>query len=249
MADNKHNPDEYEYPSEDDYYKGVEDQPGADPFDMPESKRRRLSSFASRRLYLILGFLVAIGLVYLLVAYKNMKKTAELSSPTPVITGPTNIIPASQIQPVQVPPAAKMVVTPSPETGTIQNLNAQNQANQAAITNLQGQIQQLQGQMTNLGNVITTLNNQLQVMVNEVRAISIDRQLKGRNISLPAGKFYILKALVPGRAWLQSKDGGTIAVTIGDRLPGYGMIQSINVPQGIVTTSSGMLIQYGPRDS
>jgi hypothetical protein len=87
------------------------------------------------------------------------------------------------------------------------------------------------------------------VIVNEIRAISIDRATRGQNLNLPTGKVYHLKALIPGRAWLQTREGATATVTLGDRLPGYGIIQTINTDSGIVTTSSGNVIVYGPKDS
>jgi intracellular multiplication protein IcmG len=109
---------------------------------------------------------------------------------------------------------------------------------------------QLQSQLSTLTNSISTINNQIQVIANEVRGIAAERGLGGRNISLTTtGTAYHLKALVPGRAWVQSAHGALTSVTIGDRLPGYGIIQMINIAQGIVTTSSGAIIQYGQRDS
>lgn len=60
---------------------------------------------------------------------------------------------------------------------------------------------------------------------------------------------YTLKAIVPGRAWIRSSNGRTFTVKVGDPISGYGIVNAIDSSQGIVGTSSGKLIQYGPNDS
>ena len=125
----------------------------------------------------------------------------------------------------------------------------QNQVNQQSIANMQNQMQQLQSQLNDITQSLSTLNSQIQVIVGQIRATSINREISGRSLRLPTGPMYHLKALIPGRAWIQTKGGAMTTVTIGDRLPGYGNIQMISTDQGIVTTSSGAIISYGPKDS
>jgi hypothetical protein len=65
--------------------------------------------------------------------------------------------------------------------------------------------------------------------------------------------FYTVRAVVPGRAWLQQKVDqhivSLITVKVGDFLPGYGRVQMINSRQGKVWTSWGNVINYGSNDS
>lgn len=247
MADDKKNPEEYEYPSEE-YYKGGEYIPPDDSADNLEPTATR-GSFLPKRVLLLLGLLVATGLVYLFVSFTNSRRAAQLAAPVPAVDTASATIPSTPTTPVQVAPPV-VPQAPAPSDAALQQMAQQNQLNQQSVASMQNQIQQLQSQVNDMTNSISTLNSQLQVIVNELRAISIDRSLRGRNAILTTtGTAYHLKALVPGRAWLQSKEGHSTTVTIGDRLPGYGIIQMINVPQGIVTTSSGAIIQYGPKDS
>lgn len=249
MADDDKKPDdEYQYPPEE-YYKGGEYIPPDDSEEPLEAGIATRSSFLSRRLLIIFGILFAIGIVYLVLLYANYKRSAELSQPTEA--GVANI-PATNMPEVQQPvtPPTQVAVPNQIDNSTLQQLVQQNQINQQNMANLQNQIQQLQNQLGSVTNSISTLNNQIQVIANELKAIATDRSLRDRNMGLTTGgTAYYLKALVPGRAWLQSKAGSTTTVTIGDRLPGYGIIQMISPEQGIVTTSSGAIIQHGPRDN
>jgi intracellular multiplication protein IcmG len=239
MADDKKGPEDYEYPPEE-YYKGGEHVPDeAEPLEPAGTGRTGFS----RRLLFVVGFLLAIGLVYLILSYLGTQRASEVQPTQPIAP----ITPARPVQQVSVAPPPEP--TPAPDAA-MQQLMMQNQQNLQTIAALQAQVQQLQGQVSDLTNTITTLNSQIQVISNEVRANAIDRSLQGRRFSLTSNaKVYHLKALVPGRAWLQSPDGATTTVSIGDRLPGYGIIQMINTEQGIVTTSSGGVIQFGPKDS
>lgn len=63
--------------------------------------------------------------------------------------------------------------------------------------------------------------------------------------SLPTGPQYTVEAVVPQRAWLQTADGSTMTVMIGDDLPGLGAVVSIDPYSGNVTTASGTVIKYG----
>lgn len=58
-------------------------------------------------------------------------------------------------------------------------------------------------------------------------------------------KQFFVQAVIPGRAWLHGADGSTLTVTVGDEVPGYGRVVSIDAYSGAVTMSSGVQIQYG----
>lgn len=59
---------------------------------------------------------------------------------------------------------------------------------------------------------------------------------------------YHLKAIVPNRAWIESDEGITETVKVGDQLYGYGFVEIISPRQGLVVTSNGSVIQYGVND-
>lgn len=59
---------------------------------------------------------------------------------------------------------------------------------------------------------------------------------------------YHIKAIVPGRVWLESSAGKLVTLRVGDKLAGYGTVDLISPRQGLVITSSGAQIQYGVND-
>lgn len=244
MADDKKAPDEYQYPPEE-YYKGGEYLPdeNIEPIEPEEPVARRT---VPRRLFWVLGFLGAIALVYLILSYINAQSGTDLSQQAPIAAAVPTAAPVAAVQPT---PAPQPITVDNPTMdANVQRLQMQNQANQQTIANLQSQVQQMQSQMSDLTNSLSALTNQIQVLANELKAIATDRLLQGRDLSVSSGPVYHVKAMVPGRAWIQTRDRNLTSVSIGDRLPGYGIIQMINTDQGIVTTSSGAIIHYGPKD-
>jgi hypothetical protein len=59
---------------------------------------------------------------------------------------------------------------------------------------------------------------------------------------------YVIRAVVPGRAWLESPNGYKFSVTVGDRVLGFGVVSQINSEYGEVSFDGGDVIKYGPDD-
>ncbi|MDX2165206.1 MAG: hypothetical protein SFW07_07310 [Gammaproteobacteria bacterium] len=59
---------------------------------------------------------------------------------------------------------------------------------------------------------------------------------------------YYVKAMIQGRAWLMTSDGASKTVAVGDNLPGYGVVSSIDVNNSEVFTSSGTVIKHNSDD-
>lgn len=57
--------------------------------------------------------------------------------------------------------------------------------------------------------------------------------------------YYHVEAVVPGRAWLKDQNGTTITVGKGDQIRGYGYVTYIDSENGLVVTSSGIVVRYG----
>jgi intracellular multiplication protein IcmG len=64
----------------------------------------------------------------------------------------------------------------------------------------------------------------------------------------PQRPIYHIKAIVPGRAWLETGSGRTTTVRVGNKLSGYGTVTYISARDGLVILSSGEVIQYGIND-
>lgn len=59
---------------------------------------------------------------------------------------------------------------------------------------------------------------------------------------------YVVRAVVPGRAWVEGSYGGTFSVTVGDTVPGMGVVTQVNAEHGEVLTEKGDVIKYGSDD-
>lgn len=53
----------------------------------------------------------------------------------------------------------------------------------------------------------------------------------------------VVHAIIPGRAWLKTREGTTITVTEGDTLDRYGKVLVIDAANGVVITSSGVTLR------
>lgn len=199
--------------------------------------------------------------------------TATVAPPvTP--PGPAMLSPPSQIP--QPPPEAQplttllppsqLVVTP-PQVATLRA--------QAARTPISSQAEELQAGTVQAGQNqsvmalqahVSSLSNQLQMLTQQMEILACNPgalcpkakkealipekqySVKKRR-RVVAQQVYHVKAVIPGRAWLESNFGNTTSVKVGDSLKNYGYIVSINTNTGNVDTSSGRVIKYGPNDS
>lgn len=60
---------------------------------------------------------------------------------------------------------------------------------------------------------------------------------------------YVVRAIVPGRAWIEgSIGGGAFTVMEGDRIPGTGIVAKVDAENGEVTMDTGEVIKYGTDD-
>lgn len=128
-----------------------------------------------------------------------------------------------------------------------------------------------QNRLTKLVSQVNILKDQLvntQKQLADVRKIAYDQQAAVRMLTektstesvkpsaekpmvVPAMRTrvtYSIKAIVPGRVWLDSSKGNSMTVTVGDHLIGYGVVKKVDARLGQVFTSSGKVITYGEND-
>lgn len=108
------------------------------------------------------------------------------------------------------------------------------------ITGLKGSLGELQTSISQLADKMQQ-TQRLEKIIATYRAQAQKRQeQKIREI-----KRYFVQAVVPGRAWLEAADGTSLTVTVGEQIPGYGQVTTIDSLSGVVSTSSGLKIYYG----
>lgn len=172
-------------------------------------------------------------------------------APTPTVSAPTPAsisAPVTSAQPV-MPSHSAETVTESAVTNRLSALEQQNSAAQAALDKLTAQMTEMQNSLVGLDSKVAVISDALQKLVQQQQAVKqAQEQKKQAAKAIPKPIFYV-RAMIPGRAWLITQDGSTITVSVGDTIPGYGVVDAIDSNQGTVTMSSGAIIGYSPNDS
>ncbi|HSX19579.1 MAG TPA: hypothetical protein VLG38_00455 [Gammaproteobacteria bacterium] len=134
-------------------------------------------------------------------------------------------------------------------------------------------IHQLETTISNMANTLDALNKTISAMDNRIVSVSenvdglsqdlanvkrvmvdqdLDLTMPG-NVKISSKKQnhaisstepnYSVHAIIPGRAWLKGGNGQIITVTEGDRVGDYGTVAVIDAANGLVRTSSGIMIK------
>ncbi|PIQ44125.1 MAG: hypothetical protein COV52_08560 [Gammaproteobacteria bacterium CG11_big_fil_rev_8_21_14_0_20_46_22] len=134
----------------------------------------------------------------------------------------------------------------SSSTQQIDSLKAAQDASQTQVSDLKGRVSDLNAQLDAVNQSLQSVSGKLSDMqARAAKERAWRAQAKARHdAAVRHDKRYFVEAVIPGRAWLKAKDGSTVTVAVGDVLPGYGKIVSINPYSGVVMTSQGRL-PYG----
>lgn len=111
------------------------------------------------------------------------------------------------------------------------------------VSDLQDTLNETQSQNQKLQAQVSSLNAQVKDLSSQVEEILQKLSPK----KAPTIVFH-LRAVVPDRAWILSGSGDEQSVTVGDKIQDYGTVKSIDAKNGVVLTSSGRKIIYGPND-
>lgn len=201
----------------------------------------RLPILKNKKFYFVAGFAVVI-IVGLQMMHGGHKTQVVKSNP--VVAQPT---------PVVVQPNSQLL-------NQLDSIKSNQTSNQNAMSSLQDNISGLKSQLTKasannaeLAQSVTSLTAEVKLLSDQVNAnskkLAPKPKKKTKSGYTPKPITYSLKAVVPGRAWLQSSDGGSYSVAVGDKLAQYGRVKAIDDNSGDVYTTSGKTISYGPNDS
>jgi len=118
---------------------------------------------------------------------------------------------------------------------------------QTNLNQMSDSIKTLESSLLSLTSSVTRLSDKLKVLDDDnQKSKSLLVTTQRRSIFVT----YYLQSLTYGRAWIISPSGDYFtSIKVGDFVPGYGQVQNIEVHPGLITTSSGRTITYGPNDS
>lgn len=235
---NKTSQEEYQY--NENMTEAGYDEPEPVPDNRPHTL---LSKLKSKRLLTLVGFILAVVIVYQFVmphsqndaALDDQSSMQQQAQPVASLTE----VNATNIQ-------SQLSLQNEEMTRKLENLNQRNQGDQERINQLQTELTKVQADVVGFEDAAKELNTSMQVLSAQVMAQNEKTKPKK---ALPPKPTYSVKAIVPGRAWLKSSMGNSITVKVGDKIEGYGVVQTINSPQGLVGMSNGTVFEYGENDS
>ncbi len=181
---------------------------------------------------------IVVAIVLVLVVFKFMQPSRQVITKTQ--TAAVVQKPTSQSNPQVM--------------GQLNGLQQSAQSSQQEIRQLKSQVSALSGSLTQANANQVRMTQAVSMLAGQVKQLSTDLQkIRTKPVSKKKGPVgprlvYVVKAVVPGRAWIINNVGGTSTVTIGDHVKQYGTVRSINPDTGVITTSSGKLIKYGSND-
>jgi len=111
------------------------------------------------------------------------------------------------------------------------------------VSDLRDTLNESQAQNQKLQEQVSALADQVKILTNDM-----DKVLEKLTPKKVEKIVYHLRAVLPDRAWIMSSSGNEESVTMGDHVSGYGTIKSIDAKTGVLTTSSGRKIVFGPND-
>lgn len=204
---------------------------------------------------------VAITLMYGIFNFYSAKKThmaeqkkAEAQDiavmEQPVVSAlPTKEIAVQQQQPA--PFLSNDQIVEQVQTAVQQKLSEVNRemsSNRGQLSSLGEAISKAQHDISGISQNVGQLTVAMQQVLAEIQQLKTPKiKTAKKKLSKPLAIYHI-RAIVPGRVWLESADGKSATLRVGDSLEGYGTVEVISPRQGMVLMSNGSYIQYGIND-
>ena len=262
--------EEYQYAAGEEF---SEEFGGAEEYQSPSEGRMTLPGGAFGRKFLVpvIILVVAAGI------YLFMRITSEPAAGDESVTaGPTSIeeklalTPAEPSDqqaaaespvisaPIPTPAVSEEAISPATQQASFEAeqkalaaIQEKSSRDEAAINQLQSTISELQTTVGDLGKAIVSISEKMSKIEGVRKPAAKQRKVRSTRATMRPRvppMVYEVKSVVPGRAWIQSSTGEFLSVGVGETLPGYGKVESINAATGSVRLSSGAVIEYGYFD-
>lgn len=193
-----------------------------------------------RRQHIVLGF-ISIFLIF--GVYKLLSHFFH------AVVAREHVITRMQKQVPKINSVDSELAVRSDMTKRLERLAQEQSSVQSAVQSLDSQIADIQSSLANLNVQLTQVHDEVQSL-HASQEVLLQKQKKPKAPEKKATPkpIYYVRAIIPGRVWLTTQEGSTLTLGVGDKLAGYGLIDSINPDQGTITLSSGAIIGYSPDD-
>lgn len=226
----------------------------------PETKKRLefLKNIDKRKIILPLGILFVILIAYKAFEFYGLKKAKmvrqQKAQMQNIAVAPVMTIPQKVVYPVE--PSIREVGGDNQNYDTLKqktaNIEANTYQNNVKLNSLDNTVNVVQDNIAIIDKNVRQISDVLQQELIQIEQLkkSPNKPTKHRKIKKPNVIKYHIRALVPGRAWIESENGRySKTIKVGDELNGYGTVDYILFKEGMVLMSNGSYIQYGENDS
>lgn len=249
---NKNMGDEYQFPH--DEYVAAEDdtkqQPNYDAFqgqgeaeesasastDAPKAKKgltERFPFLQNKRVLIVVGVVVVAIIVFQMTKPSHTVKVVKQ---------------AQQVQRQQVPSLQEQ--QQNALLNKVDSLSQAANSSKNAESQLAGEVSQLKTSLNQSANNNKAMREAMIALANQVQGLQ--EQLKKATTTpkhikkLPPAPVltFRLRAIIPGRAWIEGSNGEADSVAVGNKIKNYGKVTAIDADAGKVVTSSGKDITY-----
>jgi len=228
--------DEYQYPNEE-YVVESKAEEIKESLEKQPSALKRFISNNQRPLFIVVLAVIAIISFQVMKHMKNNRVISDVKTTHTVITPSKPVV---------------SIAPPDMVQQSLENIRQTGMANSQSIAEVNGQLANLQGQLDQTKKTNQQLQQAMVLLLEELKTINENMQNQPKAVK-PSGPpkpkiTYHVRAIIDGRAWLLSSDGLAESVTVGDPIPGYGLVKAIDPNRGLIYTSSDKTIGYGLND-
>ncbi|MAZ78042.1 MAG: hypothetical protein CMF39_05135 [Legionellaceae bacterium] len=226
-------------------------------------KKKMLSKFRSKPVLAVVAIIILVGVVYKVV---QVVKADHQKPSLPAVSEQSKLASINaqakqaNLEAIKKQEAAEKVLNQKLAAQKAQQV----EESQKSIVQLRQMQTQTQQHLASVDQSLQQVSNQLSVVATQVGKLSAQMQalqaeksheaqlkaeMKKKQDAVTRAKLnYFVQAVIPGRAWLKSPNGQSLTVTVGDTIPAYGQVLSIDSYSGSVVTSSGHVIQYAMQE-
>lgn len=251
--------EEFDFESEEDLLESAEEEFGEGTPDYGGGGGSNLPPLP----VLIGGAAVGIIIIIIIVVMMSGGDDEKIAPPPPAPEPIVEELPTQQPAPiVEEDPWAsssdtfgddKPAITPKT---VVERIEAQEQAINTQIRALEMKMNELLSKLSRLDQAVGASSRDIEDISLKLEAINQELKMMAAPAPAPTEKDTVeevseaysnptltVHAIIPGRAWLKTRDGRTITVTEGDPVEGYGKVLAIDAPSGVVMTSSGVILR------
>ncbi len=253
------NNDEYEF--EDDLY-DTQPQTEQEPaqYDMPEEEYEEVNqgwvNFKDKaRGYISnnLKFVIVLGVaVVAMIVFDILPDSSPKKEPSPQKVAAVQPSVQEAVVPQVVQPAPNML--PQKVDKSLSSMRSSIAGQAALNSQTNNQVRSAMSLISQNADAVSRVSDQVSALSSAVNKLTVQlkKLTKPKAVKKPSKQKlrytrFSVQAVQPGRAWLLGSNKRFITVSVGDKLRGYGRVQSIDEQQGAVFFDTGKRIQMAPN--